>query len=287
VKAKEILKWDDAVKAFKRCYELKKDPAVKTALEDAQVEQLRDVAHQALESKQPPATVAPYFEGILKINPNDPEAMRYIAEYKQRSAYRTAKDDADAAFAAKEWAKAKPLLAKALQLVDPADAAGKADSEAKLVDCDWNIEVEAANACRDKGDTAGEIEHLQKANQIKPTPEVDKRLADQEQMAQYQKHIKLAKDFLARNMIKEALAEVDLAEKVTGPTAETRALRNDIQYQNYFNRGKALFDEFKYTEALGMFNIAKGYKDTPEVEAYIKRCKELIASTPKKPGEGG
>jgi tetratricopeptide (TPR) repeat protein len=275
-------KWADAAIAYKECYNRNKIDAIKAKWYHAEVEKRREVAHTLVEGARLPEAAVIWKE-ILTFDPNDAEALKFLGARDRLANLKTAKDAGDQAFAAGQWAKAIEQYTEALKYaVDPtADKAARDEMESNTIDCNWHIKVDEAKKAIAEGKFEDAIRILKEADAIKPTLEVKAMIRDLERQIQFAKHIQTVQGLMGQSQWNQAEDELKLAVKLAKSADEiskAQNLQREINYQRAFGKAKALFDAGQYDPALALFNMAQRFKDTPEVQAYIKRCKELIGA---------
>ncbi len=210
------------------------------------------------------------FRKALVHNPNNKEAKDELAMLDRAKEHVALVSAGDAKFAAAQWPEALEEYAKAakLKITDSLTA--------KMKECRFRIALAKADKLRVEGKFAEAVTAYEVARREKPSAAlIDARLAAMRADQSYRKLMEEAQAALKREQWVRARELANQALKIRS-IAEAKALVLETRYQENMARGKEALDQGDYNGALGYFKLAKGFKDTEEIQNLIKQAEKKL-----------
>lgn len=205
------------------------------------------------------------FKKSLQLKKNN-EATQELAMLDQARKREDMISEGDSNFVTAKWAAALVEYEKAAKL-------GVSDTlSAKMVECNYRIELAAADKLRTEKKYDEAIQAYEKAKSIKPAS-ADLIQARQEAMAadrQYERLLGEGNAFLKRDQWVRARDKFGDAQKIRN-TAEVKEAIVNTRYGENLARGIEAWEQQDYDGAAGYFNLAKSFKSTAEVMQWISK----------------
>jgi len=172
----------------------------------------------------------------------------------------------DANFVAGRWAEALVEYDKAAKL-------GLSDNlSAKMVECRFRVKLVAADKFRLEKNYDAAVKAYQEALQIKPAMAafIQARLDAMAADRQYEKLMAEGNDLLKREQWLKARNLYSEARRIRNTPEVQEAIVN-TRYGENFALGKEAWEQKDYAAARGYFIVAKSFKSTKEVIAWIDK----------------
>jgi len=176
----------------------------------------------------------------------------------------------DRLFRDKNYAAALEKYQQALKF----ESASRAELSGKVTDCQYQLELTAAQGHMAKSEWDQAKAALLRAKRIKPanSPQVDAML---DQLGRDRDFIRLmAEAQKAREMGKygDAIARLTEAKKIRPESTELDRLMRTVRYEHYLAVGRVAMEQKEYAGALGYFKLARGFMNTEEIEKLIQQA---------------
>lgn len=211
------------------------------------------------------------FRNALAHNPNNQEAKDELAMLDRTKEHASLVSVGDTKFAGAQWDEALAEYAKAakLKLTDTLTA--------KMKECRFRIALAKADKLRMDGNFAEAAPAYEAARREKPSaaPLIDARLAAMRADETYRKLMEEALAALKKDQWPQARDRANQALKIRS-TAEAKALVLETRYQENMARGKEALDQGDYNGALSYLKLARGFKDTEEIQNLIKQAEAKL-----------
>ncbi len=213
----------------------------------------------------------------LERNPDNAEALRYLALIASVTERTKLVQAGDAAVAAGDYVKAIEQYEAAVA-VEPSEPIN-----AKLRDARLKRDLKQADDAIASGDLTAAAEALALARTREPdNADVQKKLDELDTRVQYTKLLADAAEARTRSDFGKAKRILAEAQKLLD-TEEVKELVIDTEYEQNLDQGKRYLEAGQKDAALGRFRIARTFRDTPEVRALIVQLEGGTAAT----GSGG
>ena len=168
------------------------------------------------------------------------------------------------------WDKALTVLENAKATLTPATYSSlKQEAERKKTALKTETDYAAAIADAQKAEKEGNLlvaaDAYEQADKIKPSDD----LANKARQMRHDHHLRLGREHLAANRIKEAEQELKLAQSYKMSSETENELKKVLQITNYrslLNQGNSLFRQKKYEAALEKYEAAKKLSSDADAE---------------------
>jgi len=212
------------------------------------------------------------FESSLKFMDNK-EAKDELAMLDRADEHASLVSAGDGKFAGAEWADALAQYAQAAKLKMTDTLA------TKMKECRFRIALAKADKLRAEKNYVEAMKAYMAARNEKPSAAlIDARLAAMKADQTYQKFMEDARAALKREQWIAARALGNKAQKIRA-TPEAKVLILETRYQENMARGREALDQGDYNGALGYFKLARGFKDTQEIQDLIKKAEAKLKGT--------
>ena len=217
---------------------------------------------------------------ILKRNPGNQAARGLREKLTKQAEVMTLKSQADSLFALGKYPDAQIKYQEAMSKTTDADM--MKTLREKMKECQYmTLRAQVSDLVAErKWDDAQRI--LGQMVQLMPSkyPEIKVTL---EQVAAKKAYYELVEQAKRALEIKDWDKAEELAKNASkSPVAERadwETITNDARYGKHMVMGDDAADRREYATALGYYNIAKRYKNTPEVTQKIDLMKQLMAAS--------
>ncbi len=212
------------------------------------------------------------YELAVKLNPSDKEAVDELTNLNETIKWRQTVLAAETAFAAGKFAEA---LAK---YQEAAGIRPDAEVDAKITECRFRVELVRGDALRDAKKYDQALAAYEAARKIKPgeAASIEVIVAETRQRQRYDGEITKGDEALAKGMWSKALKYFRKAKEIR-PGGEADQRINAARYAEYLAKGKAAMAAGDLRAARAHFKIAKGHRDTKEVDDLIEEVNKKLA----------
>jgi len=270
-------RWAEAAAMWERLYKIRPSEALRQRINNDLAEKFAADA-ETLEAAGDLEAAKNMWAKVRQLNPNHLKAKGKIDLFDHQQKIDQFGKVAKEAFGARQWQPAINAYKELIAILDPAnpkEAAIKTDAEAKITEATYQMNYEAAQAAFSVGDLAKALDEAQKAQQVKDTQDIKNLIKKIDQRNRYKARIDLGKDYMSKFEYLKAKAEFEQAYKID-PTTEATGLIKDAEYARYYSQAQSYYKDKDYVNALAMANIAKRYKDSIEVQGFIKVLQGLL-----------
>ncbi|MBE3123298.1 MAG: hypothetical protein IMZ65_00670 [Planctomycetes bacterium] len=272
-------KWNEAWPLYGEVLKLKPSETVRKKMNDAHAEDLASQAATLRQNGLMKESLALYMQ-VLQLNPRHPDALAFIKIQGQKEQLENFIKAGDEAMAKQQWGAAIVSYTAALPLMDAKDTAGRTRIDAQIKEAKYQMAMAKAREAmaQDQFDLATAA--AAEAQGVNDTQDVKDFLAEVDKSQKYKVDFDLGAELLNQQSYVKALGALQRAQK-TKDTDNVREMILEAQYRRYLANGKSLQNDGRLKEALAQYNIAKGYKDTAEIQARRKLAEDMINSGKK------
>ncbi|MBN2584239.1 MAG: protein kinase [Planctomycetes bacterium] len=210
----------------------------------------------------------------LTLWPANKEAARLKGGAINKDRYQRLLREAGEAERKRDYSTAIRLLEEAKQLeVDPER---QKDIEARVTRNRVNDLMDRASAAEKEDRLDEALDLARQAQKIAPTDRNTLAYVRKlEQLGPYRQAVKRTHEAIEKEDFVTARKEAKDAQNMMN-TQEARELVKEVEYRDYFSRGKKASDAGRYPEALGYFRIAQSYRPTDEIKNMIEECEKRL-----------
>jgi tetratricopeptide (TPR) repeat protein len=273
-------KWSDAAAAYQACLELKPLDEYRAKMNSAKAEEFAAKGKMLEDSGLLKEALEQYLEA-LKYNPQHPRALEFVKRQGQAEQLAGFLKAGDEAMVRNDFRGAASSYTSALGVAGDQQ---KPDIQKKLNEAKNKETMVEAHDALAQNNFAKAREKANEAKTYVDSADIPPFLEEVDKREQFKQKMDVALELMKQGKFLPAIAEFRAAYKIFADP-KIPALISECEYRRHFLEAKLLLDAKKYTEARAMFILAQRYKDTAEVQAYIKICEDLLKA-PKK-GEGG
>ncbi len=260
----------EELKNLKAASEIRSSPQLAERIKTVESDYYVSVANKALvdgETKE----AERLFVRALQVNPDNQKAKDALDELQENAEYSSLVAAGDAAMVARDWDEALEKFMDARKIRQGAEL------DAKIITCQFEIQLDKANQLRDEGEYAKAASAYEKAIGIKPSEKLRVESL-QEAMArkvEFEKRMTAARAALEAEDFKKAINLFENAGEVypTPPAAVADGIR-DAKYGMNIRLGKEALAEGEAKSAKAYFVIAKSMKNTPEVQDLLEKAEQ-------------
>ena len=274
--AKDLVK---ALRALEEAQAIRPSDELKDRIEQLRDKVDLDQAQLHIEAARIPQAIAKLDE-ILKRNPGNQAARGLREKLTKQAEVMTLKSQADSLFALGKYAEAQLKYQEALSKTT--DAEMMKTMREKMKECQYmTLRAQVSDLIAErKWDQAQRI--LGQMVQLMPSkyPEIKVTLEQVAAMKAYCELIDQAKRALEiKDWDKAEESAKNASKSPVAVRTEWETITNDARYGKHMAMGDDAADRREYATALGYYNIAKRYKNTPEVTQKIDLMKQLMAAS--------
>ncbi len=274
-RAEDSQSYPEVVAVCDEILEIRPSESIRQKKREAQAKQLEAQARKLQENGLTEQCLE-VCKTILTIDPNNAYASGVLKQIGRQETLHAMVAEGEKAMKAREWQQAINSYSEALKLIEAeTEAKLKEQIESQINKARYHLAIARAREAMEQKDWSGARDLALKAQGFEDTSEVQRLLEQIETRRQYYSHLDIGKELLKQLNYPRALDGFKRAQEIMD-TAEVRALIAETNFRMHHSKARSYFEDKQFKKALGRAKIAQKYKDTEEIQGFIRLLEQLI-----------